>query len=56
MGFNVDYYPLISVPAIEANSGSTGIDIIVYLDMDWSHIILSDRLTSRSKLHTLCSF
>lgn len=41
MGLNVDYYPLISVPAIEVNSRGTGIDIIVFFYMDWCHIALS---------------
>lgn len=41
MGKNIDYYFLISVAATEVNSGSTGIDIIVFLDRDLSHIALS---------------
>lgn len=49
MGLNVGYYLLISEPATKANSGSNGMDIIVFLEMDWSHITLSDRLTSRSE-------
>jgi len=41
MGINTYYYPLISVPAAEVNSGSAGIDIILFLNMDPFRVTLA---------------
>lgn len=42
MGVNIDYYPLTDyVPTAEVNSGSAGIDIILFLNMDPSHMTLA---------------